>query len=79
MAAADVTGCSRSILFYPSDGSEIGLKELDVSGFGQAQKIVVVDVGLDCFATKASIESAKISLRSNIIELLGNKQVSVVR
>ena len=79
MAAADVTGCSRSILFYPSPGSEIGLKELDVSGFGQAQKIVVVDVGLDCFATKASIESAKKLLRSNIIELLGNKQVSIVR
>lgn len=79
MAAADVTGCPRSVLFYPSNGSAISVQKLDVSGFGQARQIAVIDVGLDCFATQSSLEEAKNVLRSYLLELLGNKQISVVR
>jgi 5-methylcytosine-specific restriction endonuclease McrBC regulatory subunit McrC len=75
MAAADVTGCSRSVLFYPASGSEIKVKKLDVSGFGQAREIVVIDVGLDCFIDRQSLSNAKNALRETLVELLDDKQI----
>lgn len=78
MAAADVTGCPISVLFYPSNGSAIGIQKLDVSGFGQARQIAVIDVGLECFATQTSLKRAQNVLRLYLLELLSNKQVPVV-
>lgn len=75
MAAADVTGCSRSVLFYPARGSEIKVNRLDVSGFGQAREIAVIDVGLDCFIDRKSLANAKNVLRRTLVELLDDKQI----
>lgn len=75
IAAADVTGCPKSMLYYPSEGLQVRMKSLDVSGFGQARQIAVVDIGLNCFARKESLNAAKASLRDIFVGLLSNEQI----
>lgn len=75
ITAADVTGCSTSMLYYPSQGDQVRIKRLDISGFGQARQIAVVDIGLECFAKKESLNIARTSLREILVGILGDEEV----
>ena len=76
LAAADVTGCSTSVLYYPREGVAVDVKALDVSGYGQARQLAIIDVGLDCFANRKTLDNARATMRQILAGLFDDEEVA---